>query len=91
MLKRDIEKKNYKKFGFINGDSVFDPVLDPVFYQQLVEFFEFENLYDYAAQVHQAYYNCRVHSAQDFCKYFTSSEFHSYLSQLQRLSIKKHP
>ena len=88
---QDIQKKNYKKFGFINGDSVFDPVLDPVFYQQLVEFFEFENLYNYAAQVHQAYHNCRVRSAQDFCEYFTSAEFHSYLDQLQKLSIKKHP
>ena len=50
-------------------------------------FFGFENLYDYAAQVHQAYYNCRVRSAQDFCEYFTGAEFRSYLGQLQKLSI----
>jgi hypothetical protein len=85
-MTQHIQQEHCKNFGFVYGDSVFDPVLDPDFYQQLVEFFGFSNLYVHAAQVHQAYYQCRVQSAQDFCKYFTSTEFHKYLNKLQQLS-----
>ncbi len=83
---QDIKQRQTPLFNFVNGDTVFDSVLDRNFYQQLTATFGFSNLYDYAAKAHAAYSQCRKRSAQDFCDYFNSTEFRYYQQRLMQIS-----
>jgi len=83
---QEIKQHQISTFNFVDGDTVFDSVLDPDFYQQLILTFGFSDLYDHAAKAHAAYSQCRKRSAQEFCNYFNSAEFQEYQQQLLEIS-----
>jgi hypothetical protein len=83
---QEIKQHQISTFNFVDGDTVFDSVLDPDFYQQLILTFGFSDLYDHAAKAHAAYSQCRKRSARDFCNYFNSAEFQDYQQRLIEIS-----
>jgi len=62
----------------IISDCIYDPVLNYEWYKSIVDFFGFDDNYEYAKQVHEIYYQLRKKSARDFCEYFSSDEFQKY-------------
>lgn len=79
---QNIKAENHKQFEFLFADCVFDAELNQTFYQQLTEFFGFDQCYEQAAQVHRAYTQCRQRSARDFVNYFNSKQFELYCQRL---------
>lgn len=70
----------------IRAEKLYERQLDHDLYQEVVEFFEFDNQYQHATTVHEWYHQCRVRSAGDFYNYFTSAEFNKYLETLKQIT-----
>jgi len=75
----------YPNRKIIECDTLFEPMLNKKFYQEVIEFFEFDDHYESAQQIHQWYSQCRIKSARDFYTYFTSDEFSNYLEFMREL------
>ena len=52
--------------------------------QEVIDFFQLEDCFNEAKEIHRMYYNARKKSAIDFCNYFASNEFQYYITTLQK-------
>ena len=82
-------KKNLHRFPnkkIINIDTVFDRKLSKQLYQDIIEFYGFDDNYQTACQVHNMYYCSRQKSARDFYNYFTSENFDNLMDLVYKIS-----
>ena len=75
-----INDKNLSTKQSLASDCISEPTLNADWYQSLVEWAGFDNLYDQASQIHTAYYQCRQKAAKDFINYFEGPEFQLHLN-----------
>jgi len=62
-----IKSQNYSSFEkVITGDVIWDNVLDKKFYYDIIDFWGFEDHYEYAAKVHTLWKNCQTRSLNQF-------------------------
>jgi len=70
----------HKKIIF--GDSLWSETLDKKLYYDIIDFWNFEDHYDYAAEIHKLWHICKKRAYKDFYEYYTSDEFHNYLKSI---------
>jgi hypothetical protein len=80
-----IDVPNSQNKKAIKCDSMFAPVLDKAFYQEVIEFYGFSDNYNAAQKIHSMHHQCRVNSARDFYNYFTGDQFSQHLENLRIL------
>jgi len=64
----------------LTSDCIGEPTLNREWYQQIVTWAGYDDLYEQASVIHAKYYQCRQQAAQDFVNYFESSEFQTHLN-----------
>lgn len=79
----------YENKKVISCEPMFQPVLSPDWYVEVVEFFGFSNNYFLAQEVHKLHYNCRMKSARDFYDFFTSPEYADWMTEIKLLGYGK--
>jgi hypothetical protein len=84
VIKQRIQEFPNKKI--IKIDSLFEPELDYEFYKELINFYNFDDNYQRAADVHRIYNQCRLESGKKFYEYFTSERFSSILNEFKIFS-----
>ena len=65
---------------------MFEKTLSQSFYQEIIDFYGFDNNYSAANEVHRLYFETRKKSAKDFYDYFTSENFKDMLNQIYNIS-----
>jgi hypothetical protein len=69
----------------IDSSCIFDLVLDKKFYTEVIDFFDLDNHYESAQQIHHWYSQCRIKSARDFYEYYSGEEFFKTLEYMRQL------
>jgi len=77
---KTIKKSNDRKI--INSDFLHNLVLSKSMYQEIIDFYRFDNNYESANKVHQLHYACHQQSLKEFCNWILSTEFDNYLKNL---------
>lgn len=85
---KTIKKSNDRKI--INSDFLHNPVLSKSMYQEIIDFYRFDNNYESANKVHQLHYACHQRSLKEFCNWILSTEFDNFLKNLSN-SISNAP
>lgn len=62
----DTSLSNYK---VLNVDCLYQPVLDRTFYNSLIEWFDLNDCYDIANQIHGLWFDAHQRAEQEFIKY----------------------
>jgi len=75
----DLKQLNLPSKQILPSDCISEPTLNQEWYQKIVAWAGYDDLYDHASQIHTAYYQCRQQAAKDFIKYFEGDEFKSHL------------
>ena len=70
----------HKKVIF--GDELWNKRLDKNLYYDIINFWNFEDHYEYAAEIHKLWHQCKKRSYKDFYEYYTSENFHNYLKSI---------
>ena len=83
-VKQRIQEFSNKKI--IKVDSLFNPELNYDLYKELINFYNFSDNYQVAADVHQIYNKCRIESGKKFYEFFTSNEFSNILDEFKNFS-----
>ena len=73
----------------IYADTLHDRILAKDFYQTIIDYYQFDNNYEYACKLQEMYYQCRLNSQKDFYNYVTSRDFLDYLNNLNK-QIEQH-
>jgi len=68
----------------VSGDFLHLPILCKNTYKDIIDFYEFDNNYDTASEIHQLYYKCRIKSLQDFYYYFNSTEWKNRFENIRK-------
>lgn len=77
-----VEKIKRCKFSsktILTSDCILEPKLNLEWYQQIVNWAGYTDLYEHASRIHSLYYQCRQQAAKDFVTYFESVEFQTHL------------
>jgi len=80
-----IQAENLPNVKILVSDTVHQDILDPNWYQELMDWFGCDNNYKHVAQIHHLYHQRRRQSALEFHNYFTGNEFHQYLELMKQL------
>lgn len=81
IVKRINEFSNKK---IIKCDPIFESELDYDFYKELINFYNFDDHYHKAADIHRVYNRCRIESGRQFYKFFSSAEFQNALDEFRQ-------
>jgi hypothetical protein len=63
-------------------DSLWNETLDKNLYCDIIDFWNLEDHYEYAAEIHKLWYKCNKRAYKDFYEYYTGDEFHNYLKSI---------
>ena len=66
----------------ILGDALWNNTLDKNLYYDIINFWNLEDHYEYAAEVHKLWNNCKKRAYKDYHEYYTSEDFHNYLKSI---------
>lgn len=72
----------------ILGDSLWNNTLDKDLYYDIIKFWNLEDHYEYAAEIHKLWLLCNKRAYRDFYEYYTSENFHNYLKSISIKSSK---
>ena len=66
----------------IFGDSLWNETLDKKLYSDIIDFWNLEDHYEYAAETHKLWNICKKRAYRDFHAYYTGEEFNNYLKSI---------
>ena len=64
-------------------DDLLEPILSKSLYQELIDFYQFDDNYDVAKDIHTMYYECRLNSLHNFYKHISRSDTRKYLHMIK--------
>ena len=71
----------------IYGDALWNSILDKNLYYDIINFWELEDHYEYASEVHRLWNICKKRAYKDYYEYYTSEDYHNYLKSIYLKSI----
>jgi hypothetical protein len=82
-----VKNCNLASKTILTSDCISEPTLNQEWYQKIVAWAGYDDLYEHANQIHALYYQARQQAAQDFVNYFKSSEFQTHLDFYKNIYI----
>ena len=66
----------------IFGDSLWSETLDKTLYYDIINFWNLEDHYEYANEIHKLWNICKKRAYRDFHAYYTGEEFNNFLKSI---------